>query len=355
MKKYLITSIVFVITALIFGYTGIKDWRVLSKEPVDLADVEWDTLDETSHVTVTIDVVWDCLYSETTTEKTYFITTNEYESARGYVIPHLFVNKDGYYDIDHFIGVRLTGENDYRIMEQIMEETNNWYFDTTGTVDYGMTTITIEGMLKKMSSEELALMREYLIYYCEYSSSEADELICPYMIVKANPSAPKVSMIVASIFLAIAVINYIVGRKKEEKEEMAMYARPTISTPKEEPVYYGPEGSGEAMQRGYQYGGTNSYGNTDIYNGNTYTPKEQAVDESTGLSMDFLRRSEEERLQKEREAQFNREPEPSQNPLYGNQTPQTPVTPSQSFSNYDQTIQSNNFGGGIYGTRDDRQ
>ena len=71
--------------------------------------------------------------------------------------------------------------------------------------------------------------------------------------------------------------------------------------------------------------------------------------------MDFLKRSEEERLQREREAQY-KVPEPSQNPLYGSQAPQAPVTPSQSFSNYESTLQNNGtLGGGIYGTRNDNQ
>ncbi|MBQ8261234.1 MAG: hypothetical protein IJZ00_03010 [Lachnospiraceae bacterium] len=358
MGKSYLSAVIFLIISAIFIGLGVKQYATYTAEPIEMEDVEWDTLEAGDRVSITVDLIWDCIYSETTTNTVYFVEVSSHESGRGYAIPHLFVDRDGYYDIDFFIGLRLNGKDDFETAQQIMDETNDWYFDTTGRVDYGMTTMEIDGVLKKMTSEEYDLMKEYLTYYCGYSSSEADDIIVPLMIQKVSPAAHMTLFIVGGVLLLFGIFAFVsIKAKKKQAEEMLFRPASTVSAPTNaygENPYYSPDNSIPAPGA-YQYGGTNAYGNSDIYAGNSYTPPQQVNDSETGLSMDFLKRSEEERLQREREAQY-KAPEPSQNPLYGSQAPQAPVTPSQSFSNYESTLQNNGtLGGGIYGTRNDNQ
>ncbi len=351
-----ITSVMFVIVAIVFIGLGIRENQKLNQDPIDMSEIEWSEIKKGDIVELTIDVVWDCFYTETTTEKTYFITTNEYESARGYAIPHLFVDNQGYYDIDYFVGVRLNEKEDYDLMEQILDETNAWYFDTTGTVDYGMTTFELKGEVVNMTEEEMQFMMEYLTVYCGYSDSEAREVIVPCMIKKLDPNAGPGMMFAGGFMFVIGVIIFIVMsiQEKKQKEMNSRYASYTPINKVDENAYYTPDNS-VPLSGGYQYGGTNSYGQNDIYGGSSYTPTQNKIDESTGLSMEFLQRSEEEKAQREREAQY-KAPEPTHNPLYGNQAPTTPVNPSDSFSSYEDTVKNTgNFGGGIYGTRNDNQ
>ena len=168
------------------------DFINMSKEPVNMKDVDWGTLKAGDHVNIEVDSAWVCLYSETTTESTYGITTNEYESARGYIIPNLYQDNQGYCYLDYFIGLRLGNSGDYATMDRILQETDDWFYDTTGTVNYGMTTLYVDGTLEKMDKEEKELAMEYLVDYCGYTTSEATEMLCPYMIARGNIGASRV-------------------------------------------------------------------------------------------------------------------------------------------------------------------
>lgn len=295
----------FLIVVLIFGVTltwmGGKDFFVMSKDPVDLAEADWGTLEKGDHVVADIDLIWDCLYTQTTEETTYGIKTDEYESARGYVIPHLYIDNQGYYNVDYFIGLKVSKTADFPIMDRIMEETNAWYFDETGRVDYGMTTYHVDGILVKMSDEELDFMMEYLVDYTGYTKQEAQQMICPYMIQNRQMGPVRTTFIIGIVCDLIVLgfgVYWLITYFKEKNEFAAhtyMGGTKIDNGPREfnlgevyEPkksvgsgtygesgIYGGEDAYGQSSYGQNTYGGTNSYGQntyggTNSYGQNTY-------------------------------------------------------------------------------------
>lgn len=265
-------KIIFVLAVLGIAATiiGAKDTINMSKDPIDMATVDWSTLKKGDHVTCTINVVWDCLYTETTEESTYGITTDEYESARAYVIPDLYYNSQaGYYDIDSFICVKLYHPEEYDIFEKILNETNEWYFDETGTVELGRTTYTMEGVIVEMDREEKDFMTEYLVEYCAYEERELKDIMCPYVIEKRNTSAIKTILligIVLDIVSAGLIVLAIISARKE-KAQFAEHTYMGVSQTGSTDVYGGP-GYGGNNFGGTNYGASNQYNNT--YDGSVY-------------------------------------------------------------------------------------
>lgn len=199
-------------------FWGARDTIKMSKEPINMNEADWGTLEAGDHVQITIDMVWGQVYTEQTEETTLGITTSSRESGRGYAIPHLYIDNQGYYNIDYYVGLRLANQNDYSKIESILRETRTW-FESKGTVDYGMTTLYIDGTLEKMDSEEKEFMRDYLME-CGYSSPEVTKMMCPYMITRGNMNAAKVSLgigIVCDVILLIGIGLFFVQKKKEKE------------------------------------------------------------------------------------------------------------------------------------------
>lgn len=242
---------------------GARDTINLNKEPIDMATVDWSTLKKGDHVKYTVNVVWDCLYTETTTESTYGVTTKEYESARAYVIPDLYYNSQaGYYDIDHFICVKLYHEDECAIFETILDETNEWYYDETGRVPLGRTTYEIEGVIVEMDREEKDFMAEYLLDYSVYLEKDLDEIMCPYVIEKRNESGIKTILymgIALDIVSAVLIVLAILAAKKE-KAQFAGHTYMGVSDNGSNDIYGGSGYGGNNT-----YGQNNSYGATDTY------------------------------------------------------------------------------------------
>lgn len=256
------------VLGIMFTYMGVKDSIKLAKDPINMDTTDWGTLKAGDHVQITIDMIWGQVYTETTEENTFGITTDSRESGRGYAIPHLYVDNQGFYNIDYYIGLRISNQNDYRVIEQILAESDAWYYDTTGTVDYGMTTMYIDGTLEKMDSEEKELMRSYLIG-CGYTNSEVDRIMCPYMITKGNPTAAKVSLTIGIVFdvILLGIIGFFLYQNKKEKDQFAGQTYMGVSQTGTTDIYGGSNYGGNNFG-GTDYGASNRYNNT--YDGSTY-------------------------------------------------------------------------------------
>ncbi len=256
-------KIIFILAVLGIAATviGAKDTINMNKEPIDMATVDWSTLKKGDHVTYTVEAVWDCLYTETTTETTYGITTDEYESARAYVIPDLYYNSQaGYYEPQHFICVKLYHQDECAIFETILNETNEWYFDETGRTPLGRTTYQLEGVIVAMDREEKDLMAEYLLEYLVYEEKDLNEIMCPFVIEKRNESALKTMLYIG---IALDIVSVL------------LIALAIFSARKEKKQY-----------TDYTYMGMNDNGNNDIYN-SSYTYGQSNVDNTQGNSADF--------------------------------------------------------------------
>lgn len=131
--------------------------------------------------------------------------------------------------------------------------------------------------------------------------------------------------------------------KKEKEEPMPVISlKPTPKDDLDAPSYFGPDGPGDKIGvPTYQYGGTNSYGQDSIFNApKASTISANAVDESTGLSLAFLKREEDEKKRKEEEERFN-QPEPvSFNPVLDSTAEKVKVetTAAETFAQYESKI-----------------
>ncbi len=258
---------------IILTFMGAKDTIKMSKDPVNMNTTDWSTLEAGDHVQITIDMVWGQFYYETTDNTTFGITTSSRESGRGYAIPHLFVNDEGFYDIDYYVGLRLASQSDYNVIEQVLAESDAWYYDTTGTVDYGMTTLYIDGTLEKMDSEEKDLMREYLLG-CGYTNSEIDQIMCPYMITRGNKSASKITLGIGIVFdvILLVILGYLFYQKKKEDAQFSGHTYMGVSQTGSSDIYGGTNYGGNNFG-GTDYGASNQYNNTydgSVYGDNSY-------------------------------------------------------------------------------------
>ena len=264
------TRMLFFIGALgiVLTFLGGVDMLKMSQNPINMDTVDWETLKAGDHVQITIDMVWGQFYYETREQSTYGIVTDSRESARGYAIPHLFIDEQGYYDIDYYVGLRLTHPNDYAVIEQVLAESDAWYYDNTGTVDYGMTTLYIDGTLEKMDSEEKRLMEEYLLS-CGYSNSEINQLVCPYMITRGNTKASGITLGIGIFFdvITLAILGFLFLQNKKEKDRFSNHTYMGVSQTGSTDIYGGSNYGGNNFG-GTDYGASNQY--NPSYDGRTY-------------------------------------------------------------------------------------
>ena len=101
---------------------GIRDSVIMASPVVDLTHIDEEgfrKLKKNTHVQIDVGPVWGQPIQETTTEKTYGVTTRSYESARYYEVPIFYQNSAGEICWDHSVIVRVNKDN-FAMMEQQM-------------------------------------------------------------------------------------------------------------------------------------------------------------------------------------------------------------------------------------------
>ena len=147
--------IVLGILGLVLTYMGGRDWIVLSKPAKDITElweVDYHDLKAGDHVCFDVNLVWDQIGSETTTSKTYGVTTSERESARYYLLPFCRDREDGYLYPTPYLMVKL-GSQYNSLMSTQISKTDEWW---SGNGDYSSipsTSIHMDGKLVKMPND----------------------------------------------------------------------------------------------------------------------------------------------------------------------------------------------------------
>ncbi len=261
--------------AIILGATlsflGIKDLLVLWKEPVDVLNEDPATLTNGMHVHTTVDLVLDQFIEETSYDTVNGIKVSaEKESARYYALPYLKVEGD-WIMIDKMVAIRVSvGNSACGTLEKISEETWEWWSDDTGKVDYGYTTLEVDGRLRKMTAEEKDYMIDYITVVMDCNRSEAEKYVVPYVILIENLNAAYPMTLIGLVLLAIPILIFVITKSREKRNASMIYQRPRdLSKP--EGTYYQPEDSTTAPTA---YGST-TYG-TNTYGLNTYGSTESA-------------------------------------------------------------------------------
>lgn len=255
------------------SFLGIKDLLVLWKEPVDVLNEAPASLTNGMHVHTTVDLVWDQFIEETSYRTAYGVKVSaEEESARYYALPYLKV-EDGMVMLDQLIAIRVSsGTPACRTLETILDETNDWWFDETGKVDYGYTTLEVDGRLRKMTEEEKGYMLDYITMTSEgtVSRSEAEAYVVPYVILVQNLNAALPMTLIGLVLLIIPILVMVITKSREKQTAAMIYQRPRdLSKP--EGTYYQPE-DGTTAPTAY---GSTTYG-TNTYGQNMYGSTESA-------------------------------------------------------------------------------
>lgn len=175
--------------------------------PVDLYEVDWNTLKPYQHVEFDLDFIADCyMYYE----------RDGKETSRFYAVPNLYANEDGYVDVNHFMGIAVA-QKDFAQYEKLADSSYEWWSDETGSVEFGKDAIHIDGYLRKMSSKDKEYMKKYMTEDWGYSDSEADEMMTKYVIMTNGASgggilaAGAIVMVMGLGLLAYAIIRIVKG------------------------------------------------------------------------------------------------------------------------------------------------
>lgn len=243
-----------------------RDYFLSLKEPVDIYQLYPEEIEPGLHVQTDIDMIWDYLYTETTTHTTYGIKTSEEESARGYVIPLCYVDDEGYVQVDKFMGMKISRKADYDTLEKIMDDTYAWWFEDDSNLDY--TVYPIEGKIVKMGSDEKELMEEYLTDYLGLSQSEAEEYMLAYMLVPIYPKTDGIMLIVGAIIAVIGLLILILYAVKVNKMKNADNMSFQIKT--NDPNVIPTSNMNDAFTPG------NTASQTDLYGQSTYLAQPSA-------------------------------------------------------------------------------
>ena len=308
MKKKGISLMRFGLTLFILGIMLCivsKDFFLSLKEPVDIYQLYPEDIKPGLHVQTDIDMIWDYLYTETTTHTTYGIKTSEEESARGYVIPLCYVDDDGYIQVDKFMGMKISRSADYDTLENIMDETYEWWIGED--LPMGYTVYPIEGKIVKMGSDEKELMEEYLTDYLGMTQSEADEYMLPYMLVPIYPNTDRIMLIIGAIITIVGLLIMILNGVKINK--MGKNTDGMSFQVKSNDPYVVPAGSMNST-----YTSENTGVQSDMYGQSTY-----GATNSADVQNDMYGQNSYETQQTTEQNLYGSQPTANQN-LYGSQS-----------------------------------
>ena len=235
MRKSTTTGIAMIIGGVALLISGLMPLRILNKEPVDIMNEDdWDHLEAGMHVSTTIDMVWDELYTETTTNYTNGIKTGEHESGRGYIIAKMVpVGKDDC-DIGQFICYFAKNSKTYTTANVMLDESDRWFNDWIAEPadykDYCFTTLEIEdGKLREMTDEEYNFFISYLME-SGFTRSEAEDFFCPLVLEDISRRGVYISAGVGGLIAVLGVVILVVGHNIEKKEQNFVFNSKPSST-----------------------------------------------------------------------------------------------------------------------------
>ena len=153
---------------------GTVDLIRMNAKPIDLNEthMDWNYLESGQHVEMDVDILIGA----------YMTTSRDgRETERDYLMPHVeYDSYNDYYDIDRVIGVKVNSA-DIPTAETIVANTERWWRDSSGTVEYNTVTIHIDGYLKKMNGSQIEYCREAMTE-AGFTPHDLASMIVPYYI-----------------------------------------------------------------------------------------------------------------------------------------------------------------------------
>lgn len=203
MNTKLRLMIVLGILGLVLTYMGGSDWIVLSKPAKDITElweVDYHDLKAGDHVCFDVNLVWDQIGSETTTNKTYGVTTSERESARYYLLPFCRDKDDEFIYPSPFLMVKLGGQYNDLMSEQI-SKTDEWWYGNGDLADIPTTSIHIDGKLVKMPNDIRKQIKATLD-----AGEDIEDYMIPVIFQKISAPGAVKGMTIVGIVLIMAFL-----------------------------------------------------------------------------------------------------------------------------------------------------
>ena len=199
---------------------GIRDSVIMASPVVDLTHIDEEgfrKLKKNTHVQIDVGPVWGQPIQETTTEKTYGVTTRSYESARYYEVPIFYQNSAGEICWDHSVIVRVNKDN-FAMMEQQMALTEEWNNDENATYEMLPAKVkTLEGKFVAFDKEEIGILRQYLGEGQSISDMDVKAYFTPCYMTTTNGN-PVILIVFGIILMAVGAVPLIIvfaGKKSE--------------------------------------------------------------------------------------------------------------------------------------------
>jgi len=217
-----VASIIFLFSN---GAGGIASFR----QEIDLYADETDYMDLTAFDLIYADyyISLGCFGEEETTTTNRSGKVVSKSSTYYYAIP-VFSGEDTYW-----IGLEVAGEKDTNIMDVITDETYAYLADEAD--DYGFTTLSKYGSLKKMDKEMYGYMVEAFEGLEIYDSEEIAEYVLPVYIETFIPGNLQKMFIVAvaclvfCIVLLVLWVRGLIRKRKENKRYQESRENPQVS------------------------------------------------------------------------------------------------------------------------------
>lgn len=211
--------VIFFVGGLILLGIGIFQLSIKNATPMDIYDMSISDYKNNVHIVSDIQCIYGEFYTQTTERKTLGVTTSSSESARGYAIG--IFDPNGYY-IENLLGLKLAKKSDYPIMDKMIAESDEWYYDQVGyeASHFMKTTYHIDGRLRKMKDKEYNL----LVSALGMTKEEASQYIIPYMIEPIY-GGEVAFFVTGAIFLGVGVVIVVSGKRNQKREQEAEEAR----------------------------------------------------------------------------------------------------------------------------------
>lgn len=191
------------ILGLALAFMGVRGLVISNvKAPIDLYDpyLDWANLKNGDHIVMDIDfLAGQYMYTE----------EDGKEISRGYLLPELYADDEGYINIGYCVGV-VAGQDAFTNFEKLQDESYDWWENEDAP--WPTNVIHVDGYLRKMDSQERKFAIETLE---EYGFDQADDRVIPFMIMQSQSNLAYIGMtalgliiaLVGGIFVVVSVKN----------------------------------------------------------------------------------------------------------------------------------------------------
>ncbi len=200
--------VVLLIAGAIFTFLGGRGLLLTVLPATDIYDEEcdWTKLHNGQRIHVKLDFVIEP-FEETTDEDNRSV-------SQIYTIPDLRATEDGYVDMVHYMGI-VVNSKDYAAYDNLVSDSWDWWdgeYELLGERGY----IEVDGYLRKMSSKEKGFLSDYLKDW-NYSDSQIEEAIVPYVLMKNQTPVANIAMFVGGIIafiagIAVTVLSFVLKK-----------------------------------------------------------------------------------------------------------------------------------------------